>query len=356
MTAPINDLHAIVPAGGAGTRLWPLSRTTRPKFLLDLTGSGRTLIQQTWDRLVPLVGTDRIHVVTGAKHAPAVSAQLPATADIIAEPSPRDSMPAIGLAAAVIAVSDPTAIIGSFAADHVIDDEATFGAAVTEAAAVARDGLIATIGLTPTFASVGFGYIETGALLDGHQSARAVKRFVEKPETSVAIGYFESGNFLWNAGMFITGAEVLLNHLEDLHPELHAGLRTIAASWGTASQDDVLARLWPTLTSIPIDTAVAEPVSEIGGIGVVPGTFDWTDLGDFDALADLGTLNSAEAIRVDSGAFVFNSTEAVVTVAGIDDAVVIVTEDAILVTTREHAQQVKKIPALVSQSGRADLI
>lgn len=356
MSSPIADLHAIVPAGGAGTRLWPLSRTSKPKFLLDLTGSGRTLIQQTWDRLEPLTGPERIHIVTGVRHADQVAAQLPGSADLIAEPAPRDSMPAIGLAAAIIARDEPEAIVGSFAADHVINDVATFGRAVAEAADVARDGLVATIGLKPTFASTGFGYINFADSLPPHPTARTVREFVEKPQAEVAERYLADGTYLWNAGMFITKAEVLLGHLEQLHPVLHDGLREIAAAWGKPEQQSVLERVWPDLTAIPIDTAVAEPISLTGGIAVVPGTFDWTDLGDFDALAEEGALHSAAAITTEDDAFVYNTTDQVVTVAGVPGVVVVVTDDAILVTSRDDAQLVKKLPALVKESGREDLV
>ena len=163
--SPMDRLWAVVPAGGAGTRLWPLSRAGRPKFLLDLTGSGRTLIQATVDRLTPLVG-ERVVVVTGAAHEQAVRRQLPEVDRVIAEPSPRDSMAAIGLAAAQLEREDPDALIGSFAADHVITDEAAFAACVREAAAVADDGLLVTIGIEPTHAATGFGYVRGGAALD----------------------------------------------------------------------------------------------------------------------------------------------------------------------------------------------
>ncbi|MBC7638243.1 MAG: mannose-1-phosphate guanylyltransferase, partial [Rhodoferax sp.] len=151
--------YAVVPAGGAGTRLWPLSRAGHPKFLHDLTGTGATLLQSTWQRLAPLA--DAVLVVTGTSHAAAVARQLPglAEADLLVEPSPRDSTAAIGLAAALVARRDPDAVIGSFAADHVIGDQAVFAAAVAEAVAVARTGRLVTVGITPTFAATGFGYV-----------------------------------------------------------------------------------------------------------------------------------------------------------------------------------------------------
>jgi mannose-1-phosphate guanylyltransferase len=173
-------LWAVVPAGGAGTRLWPLSRAGSPKFLLDLTGSGRTLIQATVDRLVPVVG-ERVVVVTGAAHEEAVRRQLPGIDRVVAEPSPRDSMAAIGLAAAILELEDPEALIGSFAADHVITDEDAFAACISEAAEVAASGLLVTIGIEPAHPSTGFGYVRSGAALEGFPTARVVTEFVEKP-------------------------------------------------------------------------------------------------------------------------------------------------------------------------------
>src|SRR4051794_28677296 len=222
----LDSFHAVIPAGGAGTRLWPLSRASRPKFLLDLDGSGRSLLQQTWDRLLDLIPAERIHVVTGAAHADAIRAQLPDLTGLLVEPSPRDSMPAIGLAAAVIGAGDPDAVIGSFAADHIIDDQIAFAEAIEQAVAVASSGLISTIGITPTGPSTAFGYIESGDLLGiaGAPSARAVPRFVEKPDSVTAAAYVADGDHSWNGGMFVTRTDVLLGHLSRLQPALHHGL------------------------------------------------------------------------------------------------------------------------------------
>src|SRR5688572_1488579 len=208
----IPGFWAVVPAGGAGTRLWPLSRARHPKFLLDLTGSGRSLLQATVDRLEPLTG-DRVVVVTGAAHADAVRGQLPnlAVERVLAEPSPRDSMAAIGLAAAVVEREDPDAVIGSFAADHVIPDTAAFEAVIREAAEVARDGHLVTIGVEPTHPSTGFGYIRTGDALAGAATALHAVEFVEKPDAERASRYVASGDYRWNAGMFAVRATVLLD-------------------------------------------------------------------------------------------------------------------------------------------------
>ncbi|WP_229051945.1 mannose-1-phosphate guanylyltransferase [Aeromicrobium sp. Leaf350] len=353
----LDDLHAIVPAGGSGTRLWPLSRQARPKFLLDLLGDGRTLLQQTWDRLDRLVGPDRVHVVTGIAHTSGVREQLPDLSHLVVEPSPRDSMPAIAVAAAIIAETDPDAVIGSFAADHVIDDDEAFADAVTQAVVAARTGLLVTIGITPTSPSTAFGYIEGGDVLavEGAPTALAVRRFVEKPDLATAQEYVASGSFSWNAGMFVVRASVLLDHLARLQPTLHDGVREIARSWHSAEQDLVLARVWPTLTKIAIDHAIAEPVSLEGGMAVVPGRFGWDDIGDFAALADVGATSSPGTIFVDADGLVISGDDTTVAVVGLHDVVIARTSDALLVTTREHSQRVKEVSAALQELGRADL-
>ncbi len=354
----LESFHAVIPAGGAGTRLWPLSRASRPKFLLDLTGSGRSLLQETWDRLRSLVPADQIHVVTGPVHAPLVQEQLPELTGLFVEPAPRDSMPAIGLAAAVIGRRHDGAIIGSFAADQVIADVDAFGTAVREAAAVAESGLVATIGIEPRGPSTAFGYIEAGELLDvtNAPSARAVTQFVEKPSVTTAAHYVRSGSFSWNAGMFVSRTDMLLGHLARLQPHLHAGLDRIAYVWDTPEGQAELDRSWPSLTPTAIDHAIAEPVSLEGGIAVVPGVFGWDDIGDFAALHALAHSSSADVIWVDSHGLARAEDGTTIAVVGIRDVVVVRTDDALLVTTLDHAQQVKDVPAALRRAGRDHLV
>lgn len=354
---------AVIPAGGAGTRLWPLSRSSSPKFLHDLTGAGRTLLQSTADRLEPLCG-DRLMVVTGVKHADAVRRQLPqlAVADLLAEPSPRDSMPAIGLAAAILELRDPDAVLGSFAADHVINDPEAFRNCVREAIAVARQGLLVTIGIEPTFPATGFGYIELAEPLAvaGAPRAHAVNAFVEKPDATTARRYLNSGRYQWNAGMFVVKAAVLLDLLARSHPELAAQLRAIAAD------PTLLDQAWPALTKIAIDLAVAEPASVAGRVAVVPGDFSWDDVGDFSSLAvHLAESAALPGIKVLGDASLVLAKDAtgvlaplsgrMIVALGIDDLVVIDTPDAVLVTTMDRAQEVKSIVDELSSSGRSHL-
>ena len=360
--ASIPGFWAVVPAGGAGTRLWPLSRAAHPKFLLDLTGSGRTLLQGTVDRLTPLTG-ERVLVVTGTAHADAVRAQLPALpADqVLAEPAPRDSMAAIGLAAAVLERRDPGAVLGSFAADHVIPDAGAFADVIREAAEVALDGHLVTIGIQPTNPAPGFGYIRTGEPLPGARTARRVVQFVEKPDAELAAQYVASGEYRWNAGMFVVRAAVLLDLLERWHPDLARGVREIAAD------PSRLADLWPGLTRIAIDHAVAEPAADAGHVVVVPAPFAWDDVGDFGSLAsllppeqdavDLRVLGDrADVTSVDTSGLLVAAGGRRVAVVGLDDVVVVDTPDALLVTTRARAQDVKGIVELLTASGRGDLV
>lgn len=360
MPDPIEMLWAVVPAGGAGTRLWPLSRASAPKFLHDLTGEGRTLLQATIDRLAPLT-EDRIIVVTGAAHEAAVTGQLPGlpAGAVIAEPSPRDSMAAIGLAAALLEVREPDAIMGSFAADHVIRDGDAFRACVRRAAAAAADDWLVTIGIEPTHASTGFGYIRVGAELDGRPGVRVVEEFVEKPSAEVAAGYLATGDYRWNAGMFVVRPTVLLDLLAQNHPDLAAGLRAIAA--GEAD----LTATWPTLTRIALDHAVAEPAAAAGRVAVVPGSFGWDDVGDFASLgAILATagegpvvLGEAERVRaIDTTGLIIPSAGRTIAVIGIEDVVVVDTGDALLVTTRERAQDVKRIVEALRSEGLHELL
>lgn len=371
MTDPIPDFYAVIPAGGIGSRLWPLSRADAPKFLHDLSGSGQTLLRDTWDRLEPLAGADRIAVVTGRAHRGAVERELPGIPDhnVFLESEPRDSSAAIGLAAAILAHREPDVVIGSFAADHVIRGKRTFEFAVQQAVAVAREGFICTIGIQPSEPSIGFGYIKKAGELDvdGAPQACYVDRFVEKPDLETAREYYSDRSFLWNAGMFISRADVLLNEIAAQQPELHAGLMELAAAWDDReARGPVVDRVWPTLTKIAIDYSVAEPAAEKGLLAVIPGDFDWDDVGDFASLAklnsggrknDLAILGENARVLADaSSGIVVTQTQRVISLIGVRDIVVVDTPDALLVTTSEHAQRVKGVVDALKLSGRGEVL
>ena len=362
--AALPGFRAVVPAGGAGTRLWPLSRAAAPKFLQDLAGTGRTMLQATVDRLTPLAGPGGVLVVTGAAHEPAVRAQLPdlAAGAVLAEPSARDSMAAIGLAAAVLAEREGDVVLGSFAADHVVRGDG-FARAVELGVEVSsrrvrrhhrdrRDRAVDGLRLHRDRRAAG-------------GRARCVPRraFTEKPDVDTATAWLASGRYRWNAGMFLVRTDVLLGHLARLLPALHDGLRTIARAWDTPERDAVLTSVWPGLQRIAIDHAIAEPVAAAGGVAVVPGDFEWDDVGDVAALRDLlpgdphVLGDAADVLVLDApGSLVVPASGRLVALLGVPDLVVMDTADALLVTTRAQAQRVKAVVDALRERGRTDLL
>jgi len=367
----IPGFYVVIPAGGAGTRLWPLSREAHPKFLLDLTLKGRSLIQATWDRLIPLTSPTRTTVVAGPAHIKEIRDQLPDLHlhNLFCEPGPKESMAAIGLAAAVLALRDPNAVIGSFAADHMISGDDAFLSAVAEAVEVARKDYLVTIGIAPSHPSTGFGYVRLGEKLDMREApnARLVSSFKEKPDARTAASYIATGNYRWNAGMFVTKATFLLQLLHEYKPDLHDGLQKIAAVW-----DDEIVRqatlneIWPTLEKIAIDNAVAEPAAAEGRVAVVPATFGWDDVGDFSSLADLlpaeanqprvlGDNNLVLTEQV-AGGIVVPGSGRLIACLGVDDLVIVDMPDTLLVTTRARSQEVKRLVKKCRDAGWKQLL
>ncbi|KAJ7039177.1 nucleotide-diphospho-sugar transferase [Mycena alexandri] len=345
----IPGFYVVIPAGGAGTRLWPLSREGHPKFLLDLTLKGRSLIQATWDRLLPLTSATRTTIVAGPAHVGVIHQQLPdlLAENLFCEPGPKDSMAAIGLAAAVLAQRDPDAIIGSFAADHMISGDDAFLSAVAEAVEVARHDYLLNIKEAP--------------------NARLVSSFKEKPDARTAAAYIATGTYRWNAGMFVTKASFLLELLKEYNPDLHTGLQKIAAVWDDeAKRKPVLDEIWPGLEKIPIDNAIAEPAALTGRVAVVPATFGWDDVGDFSSLADLlpaernqprilGDSNLVITEQV-AGGIVVPQSGRLITCLGVDDLVIVDMPDTLLVTTRARSQEVKRLVKRARDAGWANLL
>lgn len=367
MSAPIDRFFSIIPAGGIGSRLWPLSRAAAPKFLHDLTGSGQTLLQDTWDRLIPLTPAERILVVTGEAHEEAVVEQLEGliSTNLVLEKSPKDSTAAIALAAAILAKREPDVIIGSFAADHVIVEDKKFQKTVREAVEVAATGKIVTIGITPTEPSVGFGYIKAGDRIEGSESAREVVKFVEKPNIEKARRYVESGKYLWNAGMFIAPAKLLLEQLAKTEPQLHAAILEIADAWDGPQRAETIARIWGGLKKVAIDYSVAEPAAAAGIVAVVPASFSWHDVGDFAAIAELqsqgrsgnlAVLGNAKVLADSSSGILVSESNRLIALIGLEDVIVVDTPDALLVTTKAHAQKVKSLVDALKATGHSDVL
>jgi len=357
-------LYSTILAGGSGTRLWPLSRACEPKFLHPLTGTDRSLLQATLDRISPLSAPEQTYVVTGTAHAAAISRQLPEVpvANILVEPSPRDSCAAVSLACAVLSRRDPDAIMAAFSADHLIGDPPRFAEIIRQAAGAAAEGYLTTIGIRPGHAEVRFGYLKLGELLTGE--ARRVAEFREKPSRELAASYLESGQYLWNAGIFVFGVGAFLAELARQRPALHAGIDRIAGAWDTGDRDRVLAAEWPSLEKISVDYGVLEGAAAVGKVATVPADMPWSDVGDFDSLAeslptdDAGNLvicpQAAVVARDVKNSVIVSTTDRVVAVVGLDNIVVVDTPDATLVCPRSRAQEVKQVVEELRDHGHQD--
>jgi mannose-1-phosphate guanylyltransferase len=355
---------AVVPAGGSGTRLWPLSRSTHPKFLLPLLGD-RSLLQRTADRLQGLAPPERTLIVCGPAHCAPVLEQLPhfPATSFVVEPTPRGSGPAISLAAAIIARRDPEAVMGSFAADHEVRDEKAFTCAVRVAVEAAKADWLVTIGLPPVRPETGYGYIESTeeaivTTVDG--SAFRTMRFVEKPDLATARTYVESGRFLWNASMFIWKVRTFLDELAQLQPALHHGVTQIAAAWGTPEQEQVVAEVWPTLPEATIDQGVMERTPRVA---VVPAEMGWSDVGDWHGLGTLldhdadGMSARADLVHTRSrDSLVWSETNRVIALVGLENVVVVDTPDALLIVNRSEAQEVRSVVGTLTRSLRSEVL
>ncbi|MGH3860074.1 mannose-1-phosphate guanylyltransferase [Actinokineospora sp.] len=368
MTAP--ELHIVVPAGGSGTRLWPLSRAGNPKFLHALTGTDRSLLQATFDRLAPLSSPENLFVVTGAAHAAGVARQLPDLPErnILVEPLARDSCAAIALAAAVIDKRSPGAVMASFAADHLITDGEEFAHTVSRAVDGARDGLLMTIGITPTRAETGYGYLHCSEPAQ-RSVIQKVLEFKEKPSKDVATRYVESGSYLWNASMFVWRTDVFLAELTARRPDVAKPILAIAAAWDTPEQEAVLAELWPSVPKVAVEYAVMEPAAADGLVATVPGDFGWSDIGDFETLGDLlgtdvgegGRLfvtagGKANVVVVDGDGVIVVPAHRLVATLGVNDLIIVDTDDAVLVCRRDRAQDIKRLTEILRERGDLDYI
>ena len=344
--------HAIIMAGGVGSRFWPASRRAHPKQFLRVFGD-RTLIQQTIDRLDGLVPPERCYVVTNEAYVDETRKQLPKlpVENILAEPMSRNTAPCINFAAAELTRRDPEAIMIVLPADHVVKDEKRFRSVVRVAVAKAREpGALVTIGINPTHPATGYGYIQFDASRDepaDGEHAFAVKTFAEKPDVETAERFLDSGDFLWNSGMFVWRADSVLDNLQRFVPRTFDAFKPLLGLPPDADSSNVVRSAFEASQSISIDYAVMERAEKVY---VVPGSFGWSDIGDWRAVYDLsdkddlGNGLSGEVIVHNASRCLVRSPEGrLIVLVGIHDALVIQTDDATLICKRDQSQQVKTV-------------
>jgi mannose-1-phosphate guanylyltransferase len=367
------DFRPVILAGGSGTRFWPRSRRARAKQVLALDGE-RSMIQQTVERLKPLAQIGKTWVVTNEYLAHEIAEQLPGlpAGQIVQEPVARNTAPACGLAAFLIERQNPSAVLGVFPSDHVIADEPRFLKALQKGITVAAAGEnIIVLGIEPSRAETGYGYIETGDLTRD-DAALHVRRFIEKPNQNRAEEFVAAGNYYWNSGMFLWSARTLANAVREHLPETAPLLETIAAAWGTPEFDEVFRAAYPKCENISVDYAVLEPRSAKGEhlshLYCIPAEFSWNDLGSWASLyeyqVETRLRGDAEGNVADSGGhmaieasdnYIF-SPKKFVALVGVENLVVVDTEDALLIAHRDHSQDVGKIVKELSLTGRSELI
>lgn len=349
---------AVILAGGQGTRFWPVSRIRKPKQFLPFTPSGQSLISETARRIKPLCGNDGIWVVTNEDQAPLVKEHVPG-AHVICEPVPRNTAASLGLAATYIHKKDPEAVLVCLPSDHAVKEEESLRKIVQDAAGLAQSqDLLVTIGVKPTFAHTGYGYILRGAPLAS--GGFTVRRFYEKPNQERANEYFESGNYYWNSGMFVWKARVLLQEIEEYMPAMYASLMEIDHAIGTPEEKKVLREQFEPMEAISIDFGVLEHARNCA---VIPADqFGWTDVGSWDAWAEhfrpdsANNLVQGDALLLDARDCIVKGGERFIAVLGMDDLVVIDSGDAVLVCPRDRVQDVRKVVQELKAKGRTELI
>ncbi|MGA8399657.1 MAG: mannose-1-phosphate guanylyltransferase/mannose-6-phosphate isomerase [Stellaceae bacterium] len=354
-------IHPVILSGGSGTRLWPMSRTLYPKQLLPLVGNG-TLLQQAARRIANAPGFAAPLVIANEEHRFIIAEQLReievAAQGIVLEPIGRNTAPAACIAALSLADADPGALMLLMPSDHTIDDPAAFLTAIEKAAAAARAGHLVTFGIHPERAETGYGYIERGASLAGSEGAFIVARFVEKPDAATAERYLKSGEFFWNSGIFLFPVALFLSELERLRPEMLAACRVALKA---ARRDDDFIRLdkeaFAACPADSIDYAVMEHTAKAA---VVPVSMGWSDLGSWDALWELaekdtaGNVLAGNVIAEDAKNCYLRSEAGLVAVLGVEDLVVVATDDAVMLAPKNRAQDVRRLVARLVKENRSE--
>jgi mannose-1-phosphate guanylyltransferase len=343
-------MYAIVMAGGAGTRLWPLSRRSAPKQLLALTGE-TSLLQQTVARLAGLLQPHDIYVITGQAHVRATRDQLPQLPpdNVLGEPLARSTAVAAALATSLARrESDEVGIV--LPADHFVADDAAFVDALREAARVAERGYLVTLGIVPTHASTGFGYIRAGAPLHAATSSASVERFVEKPDAATAARFLDEGGYLWNAGIFVWRTYAFRQALERFQPPIAAAMERIEALHRTPGWMSDVRDTIEGVDAVTIDTGIAEPAAAEGRMAVVPLRAGWSDIGSWSALLEaLSAASGADLVASgshldrDSHRVLVHGGERLVVTVGLQDVIIVDTPDALLVCHRDRAEEIKAV-------------
>lgn len=360
MYPPITShIYPVILAGGVGSRLWPRSRQRTPKQFLDLTGGGRSMLQEAFDRVTPLVSVTHILVVTNAEYVDSVAAQLPElpAGNIIAEPAARGSAAAIGLAAIHLARRDPAAIMAVLTADHLIRQPESLRQVLVAAAELAQRGELVTLGIRPSHAETGYGYIEMGDTLGVYNNlpAQRVVRFREKPDRATAEAFVAAGNYAWNSGMFIWQVGAILAEIARQMPALHDTLQGLAPALGTEAEAAAFAQFWlPLQDHTTIDYGVMEGARSVAAF---PADLGWDDIGSWAALLAIldkdadGNAVQARHVHVDSHNNLVFSRERLIATVGLQDMVIIDTDDVVLVMPAGRTQDVKQIISQLKERG-----
>jgi mannose-1-phosphate guanylyltransferase len=353
-------LYVLVLSGGAGTRLWPLSRRDRPKQFLELLGD-RSLLQDTVDRVSEFVPRERVFVVAPPEHRALIHEQLPDLPldHLVVEPYPRGNAAAIGLAMAALAAFDPDAVVAVLPSDHVVADRSQFRKVLIAATAAAERGHLVTLGITPDRPDTGFGYIEAADRLDieAPVEVRAVKRFVEKPKREAAERMVAAGGHYWNAGMFVWRVEEVLRAYEKHLPKTAAAIAALRDAIGSPRYESVLAEVWEETDRTTVDYGIAEKADNVA---VVPADIGWQDVGNWSRLADIvgarAGRSADEHLAQDSvGNYVYAPGKTTVTI-GVNDLIVVDTDDVLLIAAKDRAEEVKQVVDRLTREEKEHLL
>lgn len=350
---------ALIMAGGRGERFWPKSRANCPKQFIDITGCGKTMLQLTVERILPLIGIEDIYIVTNADYSELVAEQLPyiPKENILCEPVGRNTAPCIGLGTAYILKRNSDAVVLVLAADHLIKQEEDFRNVLQEAIVVAEQGKnVVTIGIMPDRPETNYGYIKRGKEVQGGHAA-VVEKFVEKPDLQTAIRYLQNGNYLWNSGIFVWKASTIMALLRQYLPDIYRHIRKISDGIGSSQEFEIIKEEFSVMRSVSVDYGVMEYAENLY---VLAGIFGWDDVGSWLALeriknADFkGNLINGNVVTTGTQNCIIEGGEKLIATVGLDDVVIIDTQDVVLVADKQHIGDVKNVLEEIRMSNRQD--